>query len=47
MKNTVSPKITKGLQISMEDTEAEAGVVICRIDQGYPLSQKVKAMGLS
>jgi predicted AAA+ superfamily ATPase len=46
IKNTVSPKITKGLQISMEDTDAEAGVVICRIDQGYPLSQKVKAMGL-
>lgn len=46
IKNTISPKITKGLQISMEDTEAEEGVVICRIDQGYPLSQKVKAMGL-
>lgn len=46
IKNTVSPKITKGLEISMEDTEAEEGVVICRIDQGYPLSQKVKAMGL-
>ncbi len=46
IKNTVSPKITKGLQISMEDTEAEVGVVICRIDQGYPSSQKVKAMGL-
>lgn len=46
IKNTISPKITKGLQISMEDTDAEAGVVICRIDQGYPLSQKVKAMGL-
>lgn len=46
IKNTVSPKITKGLEISMEDTEAEEGVVICRIDKGYPLSQKVKAMGL-
>ncbi len=46
IKNTISPKITKGLQISMEDTDAEEGVVICRIDQGYPLSQKVKAMGL-
>ena len=46
IKNTISPKITKGLQISMEDTEAEAGVVICRIDHGYPLSQKVKAIGL-
>jgi len=46
IKNTLAPKITRGLQISMEDTEAEAGVVICRIDQGYPLSQKVKAVGL-
>lgn len=46
IKNTISPKITKGLQISMEDTEAEAGVVICRIDHEYPLSQKVKAIGL-
>lgn len=46
IKNTVSPKITKGLEISMEDTEAEEGVVICRIEEGYPLSEKVKAVGL-
>ncbi|WP_192347532.1 ATP-binding protein [Algoriphagus sp. Y33] len=46
IKNTLSPKLTKGLQISMEDTGAEEGVVICRIDQGFPLSAKVKAMGL-
>ncbi|WPR74999.1 ATP-binding protein [Algoriphagus sp. NG3] len=46
IKNTLSPKLTKGLQISMEDTGAEEGVVICRIDQGFPLSGKVKAMGL-
>ncbi|WP_439488035.1 ATP-binding protein [Algoriphagus sp.] len=46
IKNTLSPKLTKGLQISMDDTGAEEGVVICRIDQGFPLSAKVKAMGL-
>ncbi len=46
IKNTVSPRLTKGLQISMEDTEAEQGIVICRIDQSYPLSDKVRAMGL-
>jgi len=46
IKNTLSPKLTKGLQITMEDTGAENGVVICRIDQGYPLSETVRAAGL-
>lgn len=46
IKNTLSPKLTKGLQISMEDTEAEEGFVICRIEDGFPLSEKVKAVGL-
>ncbi|WP_075348659.1 ATP-binding protein [Algoriphagus marinus] len=46
IKNTLSPKLTKGLQISMEDTGAEKGIVICRIGEGYPLSDKVRAMGL-
>ncbi|MHA7130636.1 ATP-binding protein [Algoriphagus namhaensis] len=46
IKNTLSPKLTKGLQISMEDTGAENGLVICRIEEGYPLSEKVRAMGL-
>jgi len=46
IKNTLSPKLTKGLQISMEDTGAEKGVVICRIDEGFPLSDKVSAVGL-
>ncbi|REG87061.1 hypothetical protein C8N25_11140 [Algoriphagus antarcticus] len=46
IKNTLSPKLTKGLQITMEDTGAEGGFVICRIDQGYPLSEKVRAVGL-
>lgn len=46
IKNTLSPKLTKGLMISMEDTGAEKGVAICRIDQGFLLSEKVKAMGL-
>ncbi|SFU08889.1 hypothetical protein SAMN04489724_3851 [Algoriphagus locisalis] len=46
IKNTLSPKLTKGLQISMEDTGAEEGIVICRIEGEYPLSEKVRAMGL-
>ncbi|MBA4302053.1 MAG: ATPase [Cyclobacterium sp.] len=46
IKNTLSPKLSKGMQISMEDTEAEKGVIICRIEDGYPLSEKVRAMGL-
>jgi uncharacterized protein len=46
IKNTLSPKLSKGMQISMEDTGAEKGVIICRIEGGYPLSEKVKAMGL-
>ena len=46
IKNTLSPKLTKGIQITMEDTGAENGVVICRIDQGYPLSETVRAAGL-
>lgn len=46
IRNKLSPKITKGLQISMEDPGAESGVVICRIDQGFALSESVKAMSL-
>jgi len=46
IKNTLSPKLTKGLQITMEDIGAEKGFVICRIEEGYPLSEKVRATGL-
>jgi uncharacterized protein len=46
IKNTLSPKLSKGMQISMEDTGAEKGVIICRIEGGYPLSEKVRAVGL-
>ncbi len=47
IKNTLSPKLSKGMQISMEDTGAEKGVIICRISESYPLSEKVRAVGLS
>ncbi|MFN3996683.1 ATP-binding protein [Algoriphagus sp.] len=47
IKNTLSPKLSKGMQISMGDTGAEKGVIICRIEGGYPLSEKVKAMGVT
>lgn len=46
IKNTLSPKLSKGMQISMEDTGAEEGFLVCRVDQGFPLSEKVKAVGL-
>ncbi|MGM0943624.1 MAG: hypothetical protein ACQEW9_00495 [Bacteroidota bacterium] len=46
IKNTLSPKLSKGIQISMEDTGAEKGVIICRISESFPLSEKVMAVGL-
>jgi hypothetical protein len=46
IKNTLSPKLSKSMQISMEDTGAENGVIICRISDSYPLSEKVRATGL-
>jgi predicted AAA+ superfamily ATPase len=46
IKNTLSPKLSKGMQISMEDTGAEKGMIICRIEGEYPLSEKVRAVGL-
>lgn len=46
IKNTLSPKLSKGMQISMEDIGAENGVIICRISDSYPLSEKVRAVGL-
>jgi hypothetical protein len=46
IKNTLSPKLSKGMQISMEDTGAEEGFVVCRIEGGFPLSEKIKAVGL-
>lgn len=46
IKNTLSPRLSKGMQISMEDTGAENGVIICRISDGYPLSEKVRTVGL-
>lgn len=46
IKNTLSPKITKGFKISMEDTKAEQGIVLSRIQDNYPLETNIKAMGL-
>lgn len=34
------------MQISMEDTGAEEGLLICRIEGEYPLSEKEKGLGL-
>ncbi|HSI78179.1 MAG TPA: ATP-binding protein [Lunatimonas sp.] len=41
IKNTLSPKISKGFLISMEDTKAAKGAVISRVKEGYPLKDGV------
>ena len=46
IKNTLSPKISKGFRISMEDTKAENGILLSRIQDSYPLDTNVQAMGL-
>ena len=46
IKNTLSPKISKGFRISMEDTKAENGILLSRIQDTYPLDTTVQAMGL-
>jgi len=46
IKNTTKPKIPKGFKISMEDTKAKKGVIICRIENGYDLSENIKALNL-
>ncbi|WP_194976761.1 ATP-binding protein [Aquiflexum lacus] len=46
IKNTLSPKISKGFRISMEDTKAENGILLSRIQDNYPLDSNIKAMGL-
>lgn len=46
IKHTLSPKVSKGFRISMEDTQAESGIIICRIQDAYPLEKGIRAMGL-
>jgi uncharacterized protein len=46
IKNTLSPKVSKGFRISMQDTQAEKGVIICRIQDAYPMEERIEAMGL-
>lgn len=46
IKNTLSPKISKGFRISMEDTKAENGILLSRIQDSYHLDANVQAMGL-
>jgi len=46
IKNTLSPKISKGFRISMQDTRAEKGTIICRFTDSYPLEENIEAMGL-
>ncbi|WP_291784610.1 DUF4143 domain-containing protein, partial [Cecembia sp.] len=46
IENTLSPKISKGFRISMEDTKAEKGILLSRIQDSYPLDANIQAMGL-
>lgn len=46
IKNTLSPKISKGFLISMEDTKAANGAVISRVKEGYPLKEGVRNYSL-
>ncbi|WP_154856277.1 ATP-binding protein [Cyclobacterium xiamenense] len=46
IKNTLSPKISKGFLISMEDTKAAKGAVISRVKEGYPLKGGVRNYSL-
>ena len=46
IKNTLSPKVGKGFRISLEDTQAEKGIVIYRGKESYPLEKNIMVMGL-
>ncbi|MFO7825939.1 MAG: ATP-binding protein [Cyclobacterium sp.] len=46
IKNTLSPKISKGFLISMEDTKAAKGAVISRVNEGYPLKEGLRNYSL-
>ncbi|MHA7102188.1 ATP-binding protein [Roseivirga pacifica] len=46
IKNTLSPKISKGFRISMEDTMAKKGVVISRVEKGYPIAPDIEVQSL-
>lgn len=46
IKNTLSPKISKGFLISMEDTKAAKGAVISRVKEGYPLKDGLRNYSL-
>ncbi|WP_194775159.1 ATP-binding protein [Pararhodonellum marinum] len=46
IKNTLSPKISKGFRISKDDLDAEKGVIICHVKGSYPLEDSIIASGL-
>lgn len=46
VKNTLSPKISKGFLISMQDTEAVNGAIISRVEEGYPLKDGLRNYSL-
>ncbi len=46
IKNTSKPSITKGFGISMKDTKAKEGFIICRIAEGFQIAKDIKALNL-
>lgn len=46
IKHTLKPKISKGFTISIQDTKAKRGIIICRVENGYDLSENVQALNL-
>lgn len=46
IKNTLSPKVGKGFRISLEDTQAEKGILIYRGKESYPLEKNILVIGL-
>jgi hypothetical protein len=46
IKNSLSPQVSKSFRISMEDTDAEKGIILYRGKDSYPLEKNIIAMGL-
>lgn len=46
IKNTLSPKVGKGFRVCMEDTKTEKGIIISRVDKGYPIEENIEVMNL-
>ncbi len=43
IKNSLSPQVSKSFRISMEDTDAEKGIILYRGKDSYPLEKNIMA----